>query len=459
MSVPSPCTPGPRRQLTLLDSTSIIVGIIIGAAIYESSPKIAGCVPNAWWLMGVWVLGGVLALVGALCYAELATAYPLDGGDYVYLTRALGRKTGFLFAWAQFWVVRPGNIGALAYVFADYANRLWPIGKDYRALMTYAMAAVLVLSGINILGVREGKWTQNLLTAVKVLGLAAVVVAGICFAAPAASPAVAAPAMKLNLYLAMIFVLFAYGGWAEMAFVAAEVRNPQKNILRALLLGTVAVTLIYVLVNLAFLHALGLAGMREKGVAANVLQIAMGPWGQRLISLLICISALGAINGTIFTGARIYYALGTEHRLFAWLGQWSPRWQTPARSLAVQAAVTLALVVGFGLSGSGFESLVIFTTPVFYLFFLLVGVSLLVLRWRDPQTPRPYRVPWYPWTPLVFCLSSLFMLYAGLSYAWSTLSDAYVNTENEARWSIAVAVGVSLGIMIVGAVVSWFDRR
>ena len=132
MSVPSPCTPGPRRQLTLLDSTSIIVGIIIGAAIYESSPKIAGCVPNAWWLMGVWVLGGVLALVGALCYAELATAYPLDGGDYVYLTRALGRKTGFLFAWAQFWVVRPGNIGALAYVFADYANRLWPIGKDYR---------------------------------------------------------------------------------------------------------------------------------------------------------------------------------------------------------------------------------------------------------------------------------------------------------------------------------------
>ncbi len=171
--------------------------------------------------------------------------------------------------------------------------------------------------------------------------------------------------MKLNLYLAMIFVLFAYGGWAEMAFVAAEVRNPQKNILRALLLGTVAVTLIYVLVNLAFLHALGLAGMREKGVAANVLQIAMGPWGQRLISLLICISALGAINGTIFTGARIYYALGTEHRLFAWLGQWSPRWQTPARSLALQAAVTLALVVGFGLSGSGFESLVIFTTPVF----------------------------------------------------------------------------------------------
>ena len=252
--------------------------------------------------MGVWVLGGLLALVGAFCYAELATAYPRDGGDYLYLTRGLGRKTGFLFAWAQFWIVRPGNIGALAYVFADYANRLWPLGQGKPALVAYAAASVVVLTGINVLGVREGKWTQNLLTAVKVLGLAAVVVAGFCFAAPAAPTKVHALPAETNLYLAMIFVMFAYGGWAEMAFVAAEVRNPQKNILRALLLGTAAVTLIYVLINLAFLHALGLAGMQEKGVAAKVMPIAMGPWGQRLISLLICISALGAINGTIFTG-------------------------------------------------------------------------------------------------------------------------------------------------------------
>jgi amino acid transporter len=446
MSAPSSSSaPGPRRQLTLLDSTSIIVGIIIGATIYEASPTIAGCTPNAWWLMGVWVLGGVLALIGALCYAELATAYPLDGGDYLYLTRALGRKTGFLFAWAQLWVVRPGNIGALAYVFADYANRLWPIGKDYRALLIYAAGVVLVLSGINILGVREGKWTQNVLTATKVLGLAAVVVAGLCFAAPAAPPAAEAPAVKLDFFGAMILVLFAYGGWSEMAFVAAEVREPRKNILRALLLGTATVTLIYVLVNLAFLHALGLSGTREEGVAANVLQLALGPWGQRLISLLICVSALGAVNGTIFTGARIYYAMGTEHRLYAWLGRWSPRWQTPVRSLLTQAVVTLAVVVGFGMGGrKGFDKLVIFTTPVFWFFFLLVGVSLLLLRRRDPQTPRPYRVPWYPLIPLLFCLSSALMLYGSVS--WACQHRSY-----EALWSI--------GIMIVGAAVSCFDRR
>ena len=137
-----------------------------------------------------------------------------------------------------------------------------------------------------------------------------------------------------------------------------------------------------------------------------MLQIGLGSRGVQLISLLICISALGAINGMIFTGGRIYYAMGTEHRLYAWLGRWSPRWQTPARSLLVQAAVTLALVVGFGMSGSGFKNLVIFTTPVFYAFFLLVGVTLLVLRYREPQTPRPFRVPWYPLVPILFCLSS-----------------------------------------------------
>ena len=229
----------------------------------------------------------------------------------------------------------------------------------------------------------KGNGLQNLLTAAKVLGLAAIVVAGFCFAAPASSTAATASATQpvtTDFRFAMILVLFAYGGWSEMAFVAAEVRDPRKNILRALLLGTVSVTVIYVLVNLAFLHCLGLEGMRREGVAANVLEIALGPWGQRLISLLICISALGAINGTILTGSRIYYALGTEHRLYAWLARWSPRWQTPVQSLAIQAAVTLALIAGFGLSGPGFDNLVIFTAPVFWAFFLLVGVSLLVLR-------------------------------------------------------------------------------
>ena len=250
----------PRRQLTLLDSTSIIVGIIIGSSIYKSANLIAGAVPSTAWLIAVWMFGGLLSLVGALCYAELANAYPTEGGDYVYLTRALGRKLGFLFAWAQLWVVRPGSIGGLAYVFADYANRLWPLGKGALPAAAYAVGAIVVLTAINFLGVREGKWTQNVLTIVKYLGLAAVVVAGFCVSAPPAAVASAAAPNELNLGFAMIFIFYAYGGWNEMAYVGSEVRDPQKNILRALVLGTIAVTALYVLLNLAFVHALGLEG-------------------------------------------------------------------------------------------------------------------------------------------------------------------------------------------------------
>lgn len=182
----------PRRELSLFDSTCIIVGIIIAAGIYRSSPDVARLTPNAMWLLGLWLLGGALSLIGALCYAELATAYPQEGGDYVYLTRAFGRRMGFLFAWSQLWIVRPGSIGAMAYAFAEYANRIWPRAEGGRAayvLVLYAAASIVVLTAVNLLGVREGKWTQNVLTAAKVAGLTAIVAVGfLCVA-----PVVAAP--------------------------------------------------------------------------------------------------------------------------------------------------------------------------------------------------------------------------------------------------------------------------
>ncbi|MGO8752257.1 MAG: APC family permease [Thermoguttaceae bacterium] len=447
----------PTRQLTLYDSTCIIVGIIIGVAIFRSSPVIASLLPNAAWLVGVWILGGVLSLIGALCYAELANAYPQCGGDYVYLTRAYGRPLGFLFAWSQLWVVRPGSIGAMAFAFADYANQIWPcaVGPSKPAvLLAYAVGSIVVLTGINILGVREGKWTQNLLTTVKVLGLGVILIVGFCYSGPQSPPAVAAVAAKpetLSLAafldkfgLAMIFVLFAYGGWNEMAYVAAEVKNPRKNILRAMILGTVAVAAIYVLVNLSFVHALGFQGARHETVAADVLQLRVGRWAGQAISLLIAISALAAINGQIFTGARIYYAMGTEHRLYSWLGRWNRRLGTPVPSLIIQSSITLALVVGYGMTEEGFESMVKFTTPAFWIFLALVGLAVFVLRYREPQTDRPYRVPLYPITPILFALSSGYMVYASLSYAIR-------NGSWEAIWALA--------ILAVGVVVAFFDPK
>ncbi len=425
----------PHPTLTLLDSTSIIVGIIIGSTIFLSSPRIAGQVPNIGWLVGVWVIGAVFSLIGALCYAELATAYPKEGGDYVFLTEAFGGKIGFLFAWVQFWIVRPGSVGTLAFVFADYANQLCPLDESYRPLLIYAVGAVVVLSGINLLGVRAGKWTQNLLTAVKFLGLLAIVAVGMSCSAAATAPAAPPPAKQLDLGFAMIFVFLAFGGWNEMAYVSAEVRHPQKNILRALVLGTLAVAVVYIAVNLAFVHALGLAGLQQsKAVAADVLRLCIGRRAEQCISLLICITALGGINGMIFTGARIFYALGTEHRLFAWLGQWSSKTDAPAHPLLIQAAVTVVLTIGFGWNqegSDGFQNSVAFYSPSFWLFLCLVGCSLFVLRNRPAASKGSYRVPFYPVVPLLFCLSSAFMFYKSLDFAigqtpWGLLASAVV---------------------------------
>ncbi len=210
----------------------------------------------------------------------------------------------------------------------------------------------------------------------------------------------------------------------------------------------------YLLVNLAFVHALGLAGTGHTKVpAADVLELAIGPWAGQAISLLICISALGAINGQIFTGSRIYYAMGTEHRLYAWLGRWNARRGTPVPSLLIQGAITLALTVWFGMSGGekGFEKMVNFTTPVFWLFLTLVGVSLVVLRWREPAAARPYRVPGYPVTPILFSLSSAYMLRAGLDYAVR-------NPSWEARWSLAI-LAAGIVIVLAGAAMSFCQGR
>lgn len=438
--MPSHATPhsAPKRQLTLLDSTCIIVGIVVGAGIYESTPFIARCAGSAPRLAVVWVVGGLMALVGAMCYAELTTTYPREGGDYVFLSRAFGRQLGFVFSWMQLWVVRPGSIGAMAFVFARYANQLWPLGRD--ALVIYAAASIGALSLLNVVGVRESKWTQNLLTLAKVAGLAAVIV--IALASPAgagARPEAASAGDSSDFRLAMILVMFTYGGWNDMSFVAAEVRAPEKNLVRALLLGTASVVAIYLLVNFAFVHLLGFEGMaKSKAVAADVVQAR---WGARAISLLVCVSCLGALNGMIFTGARIYYATGAEHPLFSYLGSWNARFGTPVRSLIWQGAIALAATIGIGLGHgeSGFQRLVVFTAPVFWFFLLLTSIALVKLRRTDAQAPRPYRVHGYPVTPLVFYLASLFMLYSSVSFAAQNVSPEAVGTLAILGLGIALA--------------------
>lgn len=425
----------PRRQLTLFDTTSIIVGIIIGSSVYVTAPRIAACVPGTFSFLMVWLIGGAFALVGSLCYAELATAMPHDGGDYVYLSRAYGSRVGFLFAWCELWLVRPGAIGSLAYVFAEYADQVVPLGRQ--APVIYAAGCTIAITAINLLGVAAGKWTQNILTLAKILGLAAVIVVGFCAAAPPVSP-LDEQSFSTDWGLALIFILYAYGGWNDMAFVSAEVRHPERNILRALVVGTTVVTGIYLLINASFVHALGIEGVRQGGALAAEVVGRQWSWGGRAVSLLVAVSALGAVNGMTFTAARIYYAMGARHRLFAPLGVWNARFDGPARATLLQGVITLALILVVGFTShdaaqQGFETMASFTFPPFWLFLLLVGLAVIVLRLREPQLPRPYRAPAFPALPITFCIGAGYMLWTSLLYAGQHLGPP-------ALWSAVVIV-------------------
>ncbi len=417
-----------KKELSIFDSTCIIVGIIIGAGIYETAPAVASSVSGWWGVLGLWAVGGLLSLAGALCYAELATAYPYEGGDYVYLSRAYGRWAGFLFGWAQLAVVRPGYIALVAFVFARYAGALFgpvvlsgePRGQYTQVI--YAGAAVLVLTIINISGVREGKLTQNILTIVKVAGLAAILVAALAGPPASATHTRAEVSEPLPVSAALILVLFTFGGWNEVAYVAAEVKNPRRNILRSVLAGMAAVTVLYLLANVAFLRSLGHAGMASsEAVASDMLEAAFPQFefGGRIISALICISALGTVNGLIFTGSRISYAVGAEHKLFRLLGRWDERRGTPVRALVLQGGVAMAMIVILG----SFQRTILYTAAAVYAFYLATTVSVIVLRWKEPDTERPYKVTGYPLTTIAFGACCALLIYSALVY---NLRDAAI---------------------------------
>ena len=409
----------PKKELSVFDSTSIIVGIIIGAGIYETAPTVAACMASPTGTLAIWLIGGLLALTGALCYAELATAYPRHGGDYVYLTNAYGKGSGFLFGWSQLAIVRPADITLMAFIFARYAAQLYSFKY---CMIIYAAAVIITLTLINALGIKESKWTQNILTVIKTVGLAAVIIAGLLAPASTSTNISTAPDMA-GVKLAMILVLFTFGGWNEMAYVAAEVKNPNKNIVRALVTGTCTVTILYLLANFAFLHALGFEKMTaSQAVAAETISSSLPNIAGKAISILICISTLGAINGLIFTGSRISYAIGTEHNLFKVLGKWNTKRSTPVRAIFLQGLISLTIALAAG----SFVDTIVYTAPVVWFFFLATGISLFVLRRKDPQTPRPYKITAFPLTPVIFCASCLFMLYNSASYALSQKPAAFI---------------------------------
>ena len=411
----------PKPSLSLGDAVAMIVGLIVGAGIFGTPSIVAGAVQSEALLIAVWVAGGVFSIIGALCYAELATAFPSAGGEYHFLQRAFGRSLAFLYGWARMTVIVAGSIAVFAYLFGDYISRVVNLGPHSAAI--WAALVVGALTIVNYLGIREGKLTQNLFTVMEVSGLVLIVIAGLALA-PAPVPAAAAAAgasqpwyMGAGIASAMVFVLFTYGGWNDAAYISAEVRDRSRNMVRALLYAIGLVTLLYVLVNLAYLKGLGYDAMaRSEAVAADLLKRVWGTTGEKLIAFIVAIAALTSVNGSMIVGARSNYALGRDWPVLGVLGRWDEASGSPRAALLVQGAIALALVAFGAWYNTGFKGLVEYSLPVFWGFFLLVGVALFVLRAKEPDVPRPFRVPFYPVLPAIFVLMCGYLLYSSLAY-------------------------------------------
>ena len=430
----------PQRVLSTIDAIAIIVGLVIGAGIFRLPSLVAGNSSSEAAFYLLWVVGGVISLIGALCYAELATAYPSAGGDYYFLQRAFGRGLSFLFAWARIAVITTGSIAVLGYTFGDYASNLVRLGAHSSSI--YAALAVIVLTAINVSGIRQTKGTQNVLTVLEVAGVVAVIVTGILLVAPAPAPAAPAEAKPFmaGAPLAILFVLFTFGGWNEGAYISSELKG-SRSMVTALAVSLVTVTVLYLLINYAYVRSLGLGGVaKSQTVAADVLRLEFGEIGCKIMSFMVAVAALTSINATIIVGARSNYALGRDWPVFAWLGHWDARSDAPRNALLVQAAVALALVIA-GAFAAKIETMVDYTMPVFWFFFMLVGLGLFVLRARDPATPRPFKVPLYPVTPIIFVATCAYLLYSSLAYV---RTGAWVGVGVLAVGAVLLAVNMKL---------------
>jgi amino acid transporter len=392
--------------------------MVIGAGIFRTAPLAAAHVPSEPWLLWIWLFGGLMSLAGALCFAELAAAFPHTGGDYWFLRRAFGATVGFLFGWSRFAVIHTGSMALVAFSLGDYLAAVVDVGPYGSALV--AAASIVGLASLNLAGLRFGIGTQLRLVVVVVIGMACLVGAGLWLALTGRSPALpsgAPQAAPLALGSALIYVFLAYGGWSDTATLSAEMRDGTRGITRALILGMAGVTVLYVLVNWAYVRGLSLAGLAASDApAADLMRRAFGPGGEIAIVAAVAVTSITLMNAILIAGARTTYAAARDTQALRRLGRWHVERGTPPLAIVAIALVALALVAFGAYTRGGFSTMVDFLAPVYWLFLTLSGGALIVLRHREPDAPRPFRVPLYPVLPLAFVASSAYVLYASVAY-------------------------------------------
>jgi len=390
-----------HRAIGLPAATALVVGTIIGSAIFVQASEITALVPSPLAVVLAWAAAGVLTLIGALVCAELASAYPRTGGVYVFLKEIYTPSLGFLWGWAMFWTMHSGILAAIATVFARYAGYFVPLGDTATRLV--AIGAILVLSVVNYLGVRFGSGVQSAFTVVKVTAVVAIIAIGwaVSDGAVAATVEPAAAVGASNFLLAVGAGLFAFGGWHMVTYTAEETVNPTRTIPRSLLIGVVVVTLCYIGLNAVYLRVLSIDKViASSRVAADTFDVLVGSGGAGVISGLVMFSAFGALNGIVLVGPRVYYQMSQDGLWFKWAGHLHPVYQTPGRAILLQAAWSSVLV----LTGT-YRAL--FTRVIYteWIFFALLALGVVLMRRRPGYQPA-WRMPLVPLAPILFILAS-----------------------------------------------------
>ena len=435
-----------KPTLGLASATLLIVGSAIGSGIFRLPSVMAEQLGSAWLLLGVWALCGFLSLTGALTFAEMGAMFPRAGGQYVFLREAWGDRVAFLYGWTFFWVIQTGIIAAVAIAFAGFVSFFWPMAAFHQQLL--AMAVIGALSLVNLVGVAYGSLVQNVFTALKVGAILALVALGFFLAGGSSSfsgPAIpadggAGAGLVGAIGLAMVAAFFAYDGWNQSAFVASEVKQPQRNIPRSAILGVLVVMGVYVLANAVYLWVLPFDQVvGTPTLAADVARALFGPVGAALITAAIVVSTFGTVNAFILSGPRVYYAMAKDGLFYKGMGSVSERFRTPDFAIIMQAEWAMLLV----LTGS-YESLVNFAVFAIWLFYGVAGVGLFVLRRKRPDAPRPYRTTGYPVVPILFIATSAFIVVNSL------VNDTY----NAGMGLLLIMTGIP-----VLAFIEWRRRR
>ncbi|HVH69276.1 MAG TPA: amino acid permease [Gemmatimonadales bacterium] len=400
------------RRLGLWSAVAVLVGSTIGGGIFRTPAIIAERVPAPLPMFAVWILGGLLALCGALTYAELAALFPRSGGVYVFIREGFGRLPAFLFGWTELVLIRASALGAIATPFAEYLLRSLgynPEVEPYAGAVHYiAAAAIVVTATLNYVGLQWSSLVLNLTTGAKYGALALLVLLGFLagqgdFQHFATVGGVLSPGL---FGLALVSVLWAYDGWGDLSFVGGEVKDPERNLPRALMIGTGAVIAIYLLVNAAYLYLIPIGQMaRSPLVAADAAQLLVGRAGVGLVAIVVMVSTFSTLLGSILTSPRIFFALADDGLFFRAIARVHPRFQTPSASIVM----TAALGVGFVLLQS-FEQLADQFVVAIFPFYALAAAAVFVLRRREPDRPRPVRVIGYPVVPLLFVVATFIIL-------------------------------------------------